>query len=139
MIDKFTALTPANGLMAEKLNEVIDAVNELYYRAGRNAPKTPQNNENIPVREEMTVAQLRERLKQGDGAAQELVNDLISELPNQITNWVEKEFTRDHADHLTPEQFEAFWDWMCDEWCLVDYEAEIRAALEHWSTVCADE
>lgn len=89
--------------------------------------------------EQMTVAQLRELLKQGDNDARELVNDLVSELPNQITNWLEKEFARDYADDLTPDQFEKFWEWMCVEWCLVDYVMEIHAALEHWTTDHADE
>lgn len=51
MIEKFTAITSPNGLMADKLNEVIDAVNELCSRAGINTPIKPQNNENITERE----------------------------------------------------------------------------------------
>lgn len=109
-------------------------------RAGTNTPNTPQNDPNIPVREEMTVAQLRTLLKQGDGDARELVNDLISELPNQTTVWIDQEDTRLYiADYLTPEQFDDFWDWMRKSWELIDIEAEIRSALEQWSTDHADE
>lgn len=125
-----------------KTADILDglaAAAQYFSRAGTNTPNTPKNDPNIPEREQMTVAQLRALLKQGDNNARELVNDLVSELPNQITNWLEKEFARDYADDLTPAQFEKFWEWMCVEWCLVDYEMEIRSALEQWTTDHADE
>lgn len=128
-----------------KTADILDgllAAAQYYSRAGRNTPKTPQNDPNIPVREEMTVAQLRTLLKQGDNDARELVNDLVSELPNQITVWIDKDDARDCADYLSDSQFAEFWYWMRHEWdVLCDFGGrdEIRAALEHWSTIYADE
>lgn len=126
-----------------KTADILDglvAAAQHYYRAGRNTPETPQNNENIPVREEMTVAQLRTLLKQGNADAQELVNDLVSELPNQITSWITKDIAQKYnGGDLTPEQFEDFWCYLRHEWELLDTCEELRSALEHWSTVCADE
>lgn len=83
----------------------------------------------------MTVEQLRELLKQGDNDARELVNDLVSELPNQTTVWIDQEETRAYiADYLTQDQFDEFWDWMRKKWELIDVDAEIRSALEQWTT-----
>lgn len=126
-----------------KTADILDglvAVAQHYSRAGRNTPETPRNNENIPVREEMTVAQLRTLLKQGDNDARELVNDLISELPNQITAWIDKDSARYYVgEDLSDLQFEEFWYWMRHEWGLVESKDEIRLALEQWTTDHADE
>ena len=88
----------------------------------------------------MTVAQLRERLKQGDSRARLLVSDLISELPNQITDWITEDSARYYVgEDLSDLQFNEFWYWMRHEWELVDSDSEIRAALEQWMDDHADE
>lgn len=91
-------------------------------------------------KEQMTVAQLRELLKQGDGDARLLVSDLISELPNQITDWITKDRARYYVgEDLSDSQFDEFWQWMCHEWELVDSDSELRSALEQWMDGHADE
>lgn len=126
-----------------KTADILDglaAAAQYYSRAGINTPNTPQNDPNIPVREEMTVAQLRVLLKRGDNGALQLVNDLISELPNQITDWITKDSARYYVGgDLSDIQFNEFWYWMRHEWELVDSDSEIRAALEQWMDDHADE
>lgn len=121
-----------------KIADILDglaAAAQYFSRAGTNTPNTPQNDPNIPEREQMTVAQLRALLKQGDNNALQLVNDLISELPNQITTWITKDSARYYvAEDLSDSQFEEFWDWMRHEWGLVESKDEIRLALEEWTT-----
>ncbi len=121
-----------------KTADILDglaAAAQYFSRAGTNTPITPQNDPNIPEREQMTVAQLRTLLKKGNKDAHQLVNDLISELPNQITAWVDKDSARYYvAEDLSDSQFEKFWDWMRLEWGLVESKDEIRLALEEWTT-----
>ena len=125
-----------------KIADILDglAAAAQYYRAGRNTPNAPQNDPNIPEREQMTVAQLRTLLKQGDNDARLLVSDLISELPNQITDWITEDSARYYVgEDLSDLQFNEFWYWMRNEWELVDLDSEIRSALEQWMDDHADE
>lgn len=125
-----------------KTADILDGLASAaqYSRSGINTPNTPQNDPNITVREEMTVAQLRALLKQGDSGARLMVSDLISELPNQITDWITEDMARDYVgDDLSDIQFNEFWYWMRHEWELVDSDSEIRSALEQWTTDHADE
>lgn len=121
-----------------KTADILDglaAAAQYFSRAGRNTPITPQNDPNIPDQEQMSVAQLRTLLKKGDKDAHQLVNDLISESPNQITAWIDKDGARYYVgEDLSDSQFEKFWDWMRLEWGLVESKDEIRLALEEWTT-----
>lgn len=77
-----------------------------------------------------TVADLRAELKSGSDNAAQLVNDLISDNPNQATAWVTRDDIDRHADDMTDEQRAALMDYMRTEYDLIDTSAEITNARE---------
>ena len=77
-----------------------------------------------------TVADLRQALKCGNADAAALVNDLISDNPNQATAWVTRTDIDEIADDLTDEQRGELMDYMRTEYELIDTSAEITNARE---------
>lgn len=77
------------------------------------------------------VADLRESLKCGNADAASLVNDLVSDNPNQVTAWMTRTDLDEHADDLTDSQRDELMDYMRTEYELIDIAAEITNAREN--------
>lgn len=77
-----------------------------------------------------TVADLRESLKCGNADAAQLVNDLVSDNPNQATAWVTRTDIDEIADDLTDAQRGELMDYMRTKYELIDTSAEITNARE---------
>lgn len=78
-----------------------------------------------------TVADLRAQLKAGDDDAAQLVNDLVSDNPNQVTAWMTRADLDRCADDLTDSQRDELMHYMRTEYEMIDIDAEITNAREN--------
>lgn len=106
-----------------------DETADIYAGAVAEALKTAKEWETNPEQVE-TVADLRAKLRAGDARAADLVNDLISDNPNQATAWITRADIDEHADDLTDEQRAALMDYIRTDYELIDTSAEITNAQE---------
>lgn len=106
-----------------------DETADIYAGAVVEALKTAKDWETNPEQVE-TVADLRAKLRAGDARAADLVNDLISDNPNQATAWITRADIDEHADDLTDEQRAALMDYIRNDYELIDTSAEITNAQE---------
>lgn len=80
-----------------------------------------------------TVADLRARIKAGDPAARDLINDLVSDCPTQCTAWIQREdLNRWTADQgYTAEQLDDIWHDL-QQADILDTDGEIRNICEQY-------
>lgn len=102
---------------------------QIYTAAIQNTLDRATARETKPEQVE-TVADLRAKLRAGDARAADLVNDLISDNPNQATAWITRADIDEHADDLTDEQRAALMDYIRNDYELIDTSAEITNAQE---------
>lgn len=102
---------------------------QIYTAAIERAQESASENDYNPESAQ-TVADLRQALKCGNADAAELVNDLISDNPNQATAWVTRTDIDEHADDMTDEQRAALMEYIRTEYELIDTSAEITNARE---------
>lgn len=94
-------------------------------RAQENAQEYEYNPENA-----QTVAELRESLKYGNADAAALVNDLISDNPNQATAWITRTDIDEIENDLTDGQRADLMEYLRTEYELIDTPDELRNARE---------
>lgn len=102
---------------------------QIYTAAIERAQESASENDYNPESAQ-TVADLRQALKCGNADAAQLVNDLISDNPNQATAWVTRTDIDEHADDMTDEQRAALMEYIRTEYELIDTSAEITNARE---------
>lgn len=94
-------------------------------RAQENAQEYEYNPENA-----QTVAELRESLKCGNADAAQLVNDLVSDNPNQATAWITRTDIDEIENDLTDGQRADLMEYLRTEYELIDTADELRNARE---------
>lgn len=119
---KFATIGTDNTATETEIAQIHSAAIE---RAQESAQEYEYNPESA-----QTVADLRQALKCGNADAAALVNDLISDNPNQATAWVTRTDIDEIADDLTDEQRGELMDYMRTEYELIDTSAEITNARE---------
>ena len=77
-----------------------------------------------------TVADLRESLKCGNADAAALVNDLVSDNPNQATAWITRTDIDEIENDLTDDQRANLMEYLRTEYELIDTPDELRNARE---------
>lgn len=103
---------------------------QIYKNAIQKAQDNAATYNNLNPEHVQTVADLRAELKSGSDNAAQLVNDLISDNPNQATAWVTRDDIYRHADDMTDEQRAALMEYIRTEYELIDTSAEITNARE---------
>lgn len=103
---------------------------QIYKNALQKAQKNAATYNNLNPEHVQTVADLRAELKSGSDNAAQLVNDLISDNPNQATAWITRTDIDEIESDLTDEQRAELMEYLRTRYELIDVADELCNARE---------